>query len=58
MKHHPTLCSTGRHGCWSYCSCGWESGTYRTVIGAHLAFGQHLVTANHATCHPLAKESA
>lgn len=43
MKHHPTLLSTGRHGCWATCPCGWHSATWRTVIGAHLDFGRHLV---------------
>lgn len=46
MKHHVTLCTTGRHGCWAFCSCGWKSGLYRTVIGPHLAFGRHLVTTH------------
>lgn len=46
-KHHPTLCSTGRHGCWAYCSCGWSSKTYGTTTGAHLAFGRHLVSGEH-----------
>lgn len=46
MKHHPTLCSTGRHGCWSTCSCGWASRLWTSVVGAHLAFGRHLVTTH------------
>jgi len=44
-KHHPTLNRTGRHGCWATCRCGWQSGIYRTVTGAHLAFGNHLTEA-------------
>lgn len=43
VKHHPTLCRTGRHGCWAHCVCGWQSRRYTTVTGAHLAFGHHLV---------------
>lgn len=48
LRHHPTLYSTARYGCWSACSCGWLSshstpGGFRTVVGAHLAFGVHLV---------------
>lgn len=42
MKHHLMLCRTGRHGCWSTCSCGWQSPVYTTVTGAHIAFGIHL----------------
>lgn len=51
MKHHPTLLSTGRHGCWATCRCGWRSATWRTVVGAHLDFGHHLVE------HPNPKET-
>lgn len=43
MKHHLTLYWTRLHGSWSSCSCGWGSGNYTTKIGAHLAFGRHLV---------------
>lgn len=41
--HHPTLYSTGRFGCWGLCRCGWKSDVYTTVVGVHLAFGQHLI---------------
>lgn len=43
MRHDPTLCRTGRHGCWATCTCGWESGLFTTVSGAHQAFGEHLL---------------
>lgn len=42
MKHHPTLFTSGRHGCWAYCRCGWRGSLWTTVVGAHLDFGQHL----------------
>lgn len=45
MKHHLTLYSTGRHGSWATCSCGWKSRTFVGNEGAHLAFGEHLVQA-------------
>lgn len=41
--HHAHLLSAGRHGAWCHCPCGWTSGTWRTVFGAHLAFGRHLL---------------
>lgn len=42
--HHPTLYATARFGCWCYCSCGWGSGLWTTVTGAHIAFGvRHLL---------------
>lgn len=41
-NHHPIL-YTCRTGSWSTCLCGWKSTTQTTVIGAHLAFGGHLV---------------
>lgn len=41
-KHHPTLYTTGRTGCWATCVCGWKSITFTKTIGAHLAFGDHL----------------
>jgi hypothetical protein len=44
-KHHPELLTAGRHGAWCNCSCGWRSETYRSVTGAHLAFGEHLRAA-------------
>lgn len=48
--HHPHLYSTGRHGCWCVCICGWTSDTYTTTTGAHLAFGEHLtMVATNAT---------
>jgi hypothetical protein len=43
VKHHPEILSAGRHGAWCNCSCGWRSGLYMAVAGAHLAFGQHLI---------------
>jgi hypothetical protein len=43
VNHHPLLTSTGRHGCWCVCSCGWRSRDYTTVSGAHYAFGRHLL---------------
>lgn len=44
MSHHLTLYSAGRHGCWATCSCrAWSSGLWTTVVGAHLAFGRHLI---------------
>lgn len=46
MKHHLTLYATRLFGCWSSCSCGWGSGNCTTKVGAHLAFGRHLVTIN------------
>jgi hypothetical protein len=48
-KHHPNLYSTGRNGCWATCACGWSSETYGTVVGAHLAFGRHLLSGEHVT---------
>lgn len=51
--HHPTLCRTGRYGCWAECVCGWESQVYTTVTGAHLAFGQHLSAASGLQDQPL-----
>jgi hypothetical protein len=44
-KHHPTLYSSGRYGCWATCCCGWGSRLYTTVTGAHIAFGHHLTGA-------------
>jgi hypothetical protein len=49
IKHHAHLMSSGRHGSWCSCPCGWSSGTYGTVVAAHLAFGRHLVSAEHIT---------
>ena len=46
VRHDPALYSTGRHGCWADCTCGWKSGLYTTTTGAHRAFGEHL-TASH-----------
>lgn len=44
MRHHlAMLAITSRYGCWSVCSCKWESGDYTTGTGAHIAFGMHLV---------------
>lgn len=43
MRHHPRLLRTSRHGCWCECSCGWLSNLWTTTVGAHLAFGQHLL---------------
>jgi len=43
MKHHPLLLRGGS-AFWCHCSCGWRSGLHRTVVGAHLAFGRHLVS--------------
>ncbi len=42
VKHHPLLTTAGRHGAWCECSCGWRSETWRSVVGAHLEFGEHL----------------
>jgi hypothetical protein len=53
VKHDPGLMSAGRHGCWAACSCGWSSGTYGTTTGAHLAFGRHLVSAEHLRARAL-----
>jgi len=47
IKHHPHLMFAGRHGAWCSCPCGWSSGTYFSVVGAHLEFGRHLLTAEH-----------
>lgn len=41
-RHDPQFRQASAYGCWTECSCGWESPRYRTVVGAHLAFGQHL----------------
>lgn len=46
MRHHPTLLSTGSHGCWSTCSCGWNSALWTTTTGAHLEFGRHMVDSS------------
>lgn len=45
--HRPELYRTSRHGCWAACPCGWSSETYGTTVSAHLAFGRHLLTAEH-----------
>lgn len=34
---------TCRYRCWCTCRCGWASLTYRTIVGAHLEFGRHLL---------------
>jgi hypothetical protein len=43
-RHDPTHYSTGRHGCWVTCTCGWRSATWTTIVGAELNFGRHLTT--------------
>ena len=45
-RHHPTICTTGRYGCWSYCSCGWISPTLRRAAGASLAWANHMAEVN------------
>ena len=41
-RHHPTIYTTGAHGNWCECSCGWKSRRWQQVGGAHLEFGEHL----------------
>lgn len=43
--HHPSLFCARRYGCWCSCTCTWQSRSYTTVSGAHLAFREHLVAA-------------
>lgn len=46
MKHELFMLTASRRGCYAVCSCGWRCEVpYTTVSGAHLAFGQHLLTA-------------
>ena len=41
-KHGATICTTGRHGCWAHCLCGWKSPLYTTAGGASIAFAEHM----------------
>lgn len=50
IKHHAHLMTSGRVGSWCFCPCGWSSGTYGTVVAAHLAFGRHLLDDEPAPC--------
>lgn len=51
-RHDPILASTGGHGCWTTCSCGWTSRRFVNVHGAHLAFGDHLIEiSDHRLIH-------
>jgi hypothetical protein len=43
LGHHPQLYATSRYGCWCICDCGWRSGRYVATVGAHMAFGRHLI---------------
>jgi hypothetical protein len=47
MSEHEPFLYASRYGCWCWCLCGWSSGEtrYRSVFGAHLAFGRHLLAA-------------
>jgi hypothetical protein len=50
-KHHAHLLSAARYGSWCTCPCGWSSGIHGTSVGAHLAFGRHLVSVEHGIRH-------
>lgn len=39
--HHATVYSTGRHGCWSHCSCGWRSPVMTSTEGASVQYARH-----------------
>jgi hypothetical protein len=41
--HEPLILTTRRHGSWCTCWCGWKSTAWTSTVGAHLAFGQHLL---------------
>jgi hypothetical protein len=44
VKHH-FRAMRARGSAWGDCSCGWQSGQFTTVSGAHYAFGEHLLDA-------------
>jgi hypothetical protein len=45
--HDPTY-MRGGGACWAFCSCGWTSPTYVAMVGAQLAFGDHLLASRPA----------
>lgn len=49
MSLHEPLLFWSRYGAWACCPCGWTSDGQRwtTTVGAHLAFGRHLLHIAH-----------
>lgn len=45
---HPLLTSS-RSGSYAHCECGWRSGPFTSVTGAHISYGQHLLIAHPAS---------